>query len=237
MKHYAYNSPFKMKDKDGIEYTLTLKQDYDAENPREWDNVCTMICWNRSYRLGDRHSFNNPDEFMQHLYLDVTGKHWCDEHDDDYWKDIYEELLATDLVLIKPIRAYEHSGIALSTSDSYPFNDRWDSYFAGFIFVTKETIFKECSGITEENWKERADEYIEGEIETYNQYFSGEIYGYILTKKETQQEKCPHCGEVLSECEEDVEVQSCWGFYGDVLEDNGILYQLDDLEFVERCVK
>lgn len=31
MKHYAYNSPFKMKDLEGNEYTLTVEQD---EYPR-----------------------------------------------------------------------------------------------------------------------------------------------------------------------------------------------------------
>lgn len=233
-RRYVYDSPFKMRDADGIEYTLTIEQDDFPESPREWDNICTMICWNRRYLLGDRHSFNNPDEFMQHLYLDVTGKHWCDEHDDDYWEDVYEELLATDLVLIKQIRVYEHSGIALSTSGGYPFNDRWDSYLAGFIYVTKKTIFKNCGGITEENWKERADKYIEGEMETYNQYLQDEVYGYILTKKEAQQERCPHCGEIINEYEEEIEVDSCWGFYGDCLETNGILDNIGDLEFVEE---
>lgn len=235
MKHYACNSPFRLKDKDGTEYTLAIEQDDFPESPRTWSNLCTMICWNRRYHFGDKHNYDSPEEFMQHLYADVTEKDWCDD-DNDRWEDMYEELLATDLVLIKPIRAYEHGKIALSTSNSYPFNDRWDSYLVGFIYVTKETIFKQCGGITEENWKERANEYIESEMKTYNQYLSGEVYGYTLTKKESQQEKCPHCGEVVNEYESEIEVDSCWGFYGEVLEDNGILYQIGDLEFVEEGV-
>lgn len=230
MKHYTYDSPFRLKDKDGTEYTLTIEQDDYPESPRSWSNLCTMVCWNRNYTLGDKHSFSNPDEFMQHLYTDVTGK-CCD--DDDCWEAIYEELSATDLVLIKPIRVYEHGNIALSTSGGYPFNDRWDSYLTGFIYVTKETVFKECGCITEENWEEYADKRIEGEMEIYNQYLQGEVYGYTLTKKETQQERCPHCGEIINEYEEEIEVDSCWEFYGDDLETNGILDSVGDLEFVE----
>jgi hypothetical protein len=235
MKHYAYESPFKMKDKEGVEYTLKIKQDEFPENPRDWDNLGIMVCWDRDYILGDKHSFENPDEFMQHLYLDVTGKHWCDDHESDDWQDVYKELKETNLVLIKQINMYDHSGITVSTSNSYPYNDRWDAGCVGFIYVTKKTIFKECGDITEENWKERADQYLEGEMETYDQYLRGEVYGFTLTKMVMQQDKCPHCGEVIREYEEEEFVDSCYGFYGDCLEENGILDNLsNDLEFIEE---
>ena len=235
MKHYAYESPFTMKDKEENKYTLEVIQDEYPDDPRNWSNVCTMVCWHRRYKLGDDHSFESPDEFMQHLYLDVIGKHWCDEHESDDWHDIYEELQKTDLVLIKQINLYEHNGITISTSSGYPYNDRWDSCCVGFIYVTKKTIFKECGGITEENWKDRADEYLEGEVETYDQYLRGDVYGYALTKKTIYQEKCPHCGEVIREYEDEKEVDSCWGHYGDCLEENGILDNIGtDLQFVEK---
>ena len=235
MKHYAYESPFTMKDKEGNKYTLEVMQDEYLDDPRTWSNVCTMVCWHRRYKLGDNHSFEGPDEFMQHLYLDVIGKHWCDEHESDDWQDVYEELQKTDLVLIKQINLYDHSGITISTSSGYPYNDRWDSCCVGFIYVTKKTIFKECGGITEENWKDRATKYLEGEVETYDPYLRGDVYGYTLTKKTIHQEKCPHCGEVIREYEDEEEVDSCWGFYGDCLEENGILDDIGtDLQFVEE---
>lgn len=235
MKHYAYNSPFKMKDREGIEYTLEVMNDDCPESPREWDNVCTMVCWHSHYDLGDKHSFDNPDEFMQHLYLDVTGKHWCDDHDSDDWQDVYKALKETDLVLIKQINMYDHSGITVSTSSGYPYNDRWDAGMVGFIYVTKKTVFKEYVDITEENWKERADKSLEGEMETYDQYLRGDVYGFTLTRKTMEQETCPHCGEVIREYEEDEEVDSCWGFYGDCIEENGIFDNLSShLEFIEE---
>lgn len=235
MKHYAYESPFAMKDKEGNKYTLKVMLDEYPGDPRRWSNVCTMVCWHREYELGDDHSFESPDEFMQHLYLDVIGKHWCDEHESDDWQDVYEELQKTDLVLIKQINLYDHSGITISTSSRYPYNDPWDSYCIGFIYVTKKTVFKECGSITEENWKDRADEYLEGEVEIYDQYLRGDAYGFKLIKTVTVQEKCPHCGEVIREYEDEEEVDSCWGFYGDCLEENGILDNIGtDLQFVEE---
>lgn len=263
MKHYAYESPFKMKDKEGIEYTLEIFADDCPDSPRNWDNLCTMTCWHRHYNLGDKHNFDNPDEFMQHLYLDVTGKHWCDDHESDDWQDVYKELKETDLVLIKQINLYDHSGITVSTSNGYPYNDRWDAGCVGFIYVTKKTIFAEGCCLcekdengnyiliehkhenapstyshkriptTEENWIEVADHYLEGEMETYDQYLRGDVYGYKLTKKVIQQDKCPHCGEIISEYEDEVEEDSCWGFYGDCIEENGIIDYLSGLEFVE----
>lgn len=233
-KHYVYNSPFKMKDNEGVEYTLEVIRDDYPDDTRNWSNLCTMVCWHSHYRLGDKHGFDNPDELMQHLYLDVTSKHWCDDHESDDWRDVYKALKETNLILIKAINMYDHSDITVSTSNSYPYNDRWDAGCVGFIYVTKKTIFEECGGITEENWKERADKYLEGEMKTYDQFLTGDVYGYRLTKKIIEKEICPHCGEVIREYEDEVEEDSCFGFYGGCLEENGIIDCLGDLEFVEE---
>lgn len=233
MKHYAYNSPFKMKDNEGVEYTLKVINDDCPESPRVWSNLCTMICWHNHYNLGDTHNYDGIEDFFQTLCKEVLSKGW-DETDELYWQDMFKMLKESNLILIKAINIYDHSGITVSTSNSYPYNDRWDAGIVGFIYVTKKTIFEECGDITEENWKERADEYLEGEMKTYDQYLRGDVYGYRLTKKVTIYSICPHCGEVIKECENEEEVDSCWGFYGDCLEENGILDYLSDLEFVEE---
>jgi hypothetical protein len=234
MKHYAYESPFKMKDKEGIEYTLEVINDNCPESPRNWDNICTMVCWHRDYDLGDKHPFDDVDEFLERLCYEILHK----DDDEIYglnWQDKLKMLQESNLILIKAINMYDHSGITVSTSSAYPYNDRWDAGIVGFIYVTKKTIFEECCDITEENWKERADQYLEGEMETYDQYLRGDVYGFKLTKKVLQQDKCPHCGEVIREYEVEEEDDSCWGFYGDCLEESGILDNLGNgLEFVEE---
>lgn len=232
-KHYAYESPFKMVDAEGVQYTLKVEQDDMATGPREFENICTMVCWHRHYNLGDKHDYDGIEDFFQSLCKEVLGKGY-DETDDLYWQDMFKMLDESNLILIKPINMYDHSGITVSTSNGYPYNDRWDAGCVGFIYVTKKRIFDECGGITDENWKERADKYLEGEMETYDQYLRGDVYGYTLTKKVIEQETCPHCGEVISEYEEEEEVDSCWGFYGDCLEDNGILDNLGDVRFAEE---
>lgn len=232
-KHYAYESPFEMVDAEGVKYTLEVEQDDCDDSPRDWDNLCTMICWHRHYNLGDKHDFDGIEDFFQSLCKEVLGKRY-DETDDLYWQDMFKMLDESNLILIKPINMYDHSGITVSTSNGYPYNDRWDAGCVGFIYVTKERVFKECGNITEENWRERSDKYLEGEMETYDQYCRDEVYGFRLIKTVVKQETCPHCGEVIKEYEEETEEDSCWGFYGDCLEDNGMLGYLGDLKFVEE---
>jgi hypothetical protein len=60
------------------------------------------------------------------------------------------------------------------------------------------------------------------------------VYGFILKKIVTQQVICPHCGEVVQEYEEEIEDDSCWGFYGDCLQENGILDNLGNIKFAEE---
>ena len=237
MKHYAYESPFKMIDSDGKEHLLTVKQDDYASNPRDEYNLATMICWHRNYSLGDKHEFDDVDEFLQRLCYDVLHK----EYDETYglrWHDLFKMLDESNLILIKPINSYEHGGITVSTSNDYPYNERWDSGCVGFIYLTKKRVLDECNNITEENWKECADEYIESEMKVYDQYLRNECYRYTLEEKVHYRNEttCPHCGEVIKVDEYDTyeEVDSCGGFFGDCLEDNGIIDYLGDLKFVEE---
>jgi hypothetical protein len=193
-----------------------------------------MICWHSRYSLGDKHHFSDPLDFMMDLYREVMDESWFKKHESDEWQDIFKALEESNLVLIKAINLYDHSGLTISTSNSYPYNDRWDSCIVGFIYVTKKKLLEECIGMVEETWKEQADRYMEGEMETYDQYLRGDVYGYKLTKTVIEQEICPHCGEIIREYEDEVEDDSCWGFYGDCLEDNGILDNLGDLKFTEE---
>lgn len=232
-KHYAYESPFEMVDSKGVKYILRVEQDDCPESPREWDNLCTMVCWHRRYSLGDKHNYDGVDELFERLCYEVLHK----DDDEIYgmrWQDMLMMLDESNLILIKPINMYDHSGITISTSNRYPYNDRWDAGVVGFIYVTKKRIFDECGDITEENWKDRANQYLEGEIETYDQYLRGDVYGFKRIKIVTEQEICPHCGEVIREYEEEEEEDGCWGFYGDCLEDNGIIDYIGDLEFAEE---
>lgn len=108
-----------------------------------------------------------------------------------------------------PLWLYDHSGITMSCgARSYPYNDEWDSGCVGWIIMTKETALKERIGCCDEsNWREKAIADMKAEVALYDQYLTGDVYGFTLYREED--------GEWA-------EQDSCWGFYGDDVMENGI---------------
>ena len=131
------------------------------------------------------------------------------------------QLLDDNLVWL-PLWLYDHSGITMSCGKRiYPYSDRWDSSCVGFIVMTKETAFKELAA-TEGNWREKAIAVMEAEVETYDQYLRGEVYGYTLYEESANGEW--------------TEIDSCWSFFGDDLLENGILDDCPGLhEAINSC--
>lgn len=149
---------------------------YDTINPRvNYDNLCMMACFHRKYELGDKHDFKEPQDL-----LDFIEK-----------KD----------VLAMPLYLYDHSGITMSTSHSYPYNDRWDACKVGYIYATYDMIKKEY-GVKRisQKLKEQVYKIMIGEVTDYDHYIRGNVYGYEIAGLE----------------------QSCWGFLGEP-DDSGII--------------
>lgn len=239
MKHYGEGS-YKMVDKSGKEYLLTVEYDDDScFDPRDEYNMTTMICWHRRYKLGDRHKYEDIESFLYDLCQKVLQKSQ-DEVESMTCKEMLKLLEESNLICIKQLNLYDHSGITISTSSAYPYNDRWDSSPVGFVYITKGDLI--ADGIVSdnnENWKEAAEPIIESEVQIYDYFLRGEVYSFTLEEKVhvRNETRCPHCGEVIKVDEYDdyEEVDSCGGFYGDTLEDNGILDEIgSDLQFVEE---
>jgi len=113
-----------------------------------------------------------------------------------------------------PLWLYDHSGITISCGARVgQYADRWDSSQVGWIFVKKEDLLKEQIA-TEENWREKADDIMRADVELYDQYLTGEVFGYTLYEAEL-----PEDPEGTPDWEE---TDSCWGFYGNDLFTNGI---------------
>ena len=178
-------------------YRVVLKQDDYAENPREWDNVCTIVSGNGDQGIGD-HGYRLEKDKMKSFIENLKTQ------PDTYWKYIY---------------IYDHTGQTISLT---PFNDPWDSGCCGVIFVTKETLQKECIGVTDENWQQRAQQIAESEIEIYDAYISCEVYGYEIQQKQIVE----HCNKTTGKKWETTEwevADSCGGFYGSDLDKNGLI--------------
>ena len=100
--------------------------------------------------------------------------------------------------IMLPLYLYDHSGITMSCSHTYPYNDRWDSGQVGWIYASYNEIEKEYGTLSADTI-EKAETRMIGDVETYDCYLRGECYGFIIEKN----------GE---------EIDSCWGFLGDLRE-------------------
>ena len=166
-------------------YKLEIDIDCDPTNPREeFDNLSEMVCFHKRYNLGDDHEYNHND---------YNG--W-----DEMEKAIEKN---EDPAILWPVYLMDHSGISISTA---PFGCPWDSGQVGFVFVSKEKIRKEYSvkRVTKK-LMEKVKDLILGEVKTYDQYLTGDVYSYNLLNKRTNEE------------------DRCSGFYGSDIKQNGIL--------------
>jgi len=189
-----------------IEYrecTIEIHYDRDSESPRGWCNIGTILGETRNYRFSD-------SEAPKHLLKEATSI-------ESLARLVQKEL--KEPILWFPIRKYEHSGVVLSIGRNqddfaYPFTDTFDSCWVGIIYVPYSKIREEYSKkhVTKK-LKDRVYEYLQGEIETYNQYLNGEVYGYIAKDAE------------------DNEIDSCWGFYGGSDDDYMISVAKEAIDF------
>lgn len=157
---------------------LTCKVYYDDSplNPRtDWDNLCKLVL---------------PDNRTLDSELDL-GLEWEDEKEDE------ERLMKNDVYMYSGLYRYEHSGVAYSTG---PFGDPWDSGQVGYIVAMRKDVEKEW-GKDKADTKEVRDlvwQNMQGEVEALSQWANGEVYGFVITDDDT-----------------DEEIDSCWGFFGD----------------------
>jgi hypothetical protein len=74
-----------------------------------------------------------------------------------------------------------------------------------------------------------AEKAMDQEIEMLVQWCDGDIYGYTIEKAHG----CDHCGHIEWET-----VDSCWGFYGDDIDKNGMIDNLpSDMHAVLRAAE
>ena len=94
-------------------------------------------------RWANMEGFKFPADFSDSVAIDRLVWDSCE----GTFSDVLEEMYTPELiglcknnVAILPLYLYDHSGLAMSTSD---FGDRWDSGCVGFIYMDKDTAMKE----------------------------------------------------------------------------------------------
>jgi len=89
------------------------------------------------------------------------------------------------VALISPLFLYDHSGLRIKIGSFYGLlpqgHARFDSGKVGFIYATKEDIRKtfKVKRISKKTLQE-AEESLKQEVEDYDKYLSGEVYGYNI---------------------------------------------------------
>jgi hypothetical protein len=163
------------------EYVLHVEQDEAPFNPRtEYDNLSKMICFHNRYDLGDKHDFKSKD------YLS-----WAEMK-----KGIEKEF---NIAVILPLYLYDHSGITMKTT---PFSCIWDSGQVGWIYITKEKLRSEFGKKRlSKQLIEKGEKILLGEVETYDDYLTGNVWRYNIWKKDDTDE---------------ISIASCGGFFGDI---------------------
>jgi hypothetical protein len=129
----------------------------------------------------------------------TTTSQVCLEVGDEMKEQIEEDY---NVGVILPLYLYDHSGITISTSS---FSCQWDSGQIGWIFCTKEEMESNFMKLSGQDLIERSEVLLKGEVETYDQYLTGDVYGYRVFKVETCSQGHEH----------EEELDSCWGYYGE----------------------
>jgi hypothetical protein len=173
-------------------HKIEIFPDTDARNPRkEFDHVGTVACEHRRYNLGDQDGTSELTDAI------------CKSRD---WKQAWNDLDGVDLIVAAlphctdiialPLYLYDHSGITMSTGS---FSCPWDSGQVGFIFITKADALKEWGKPGQTRMSKRVRDAalacLEAEVKEYDQYLTGDVYGYVIEG-------------------DDEFVACCWGFYG-----------------------
>jgi hypothetical protein len=161
--------------------TIRIAPDDDPTSPRDWDNLGTMVCFHSRHNLGDRHSYRTSD-FDERTIRQVLT--------DD----------GEEPAVVLPLYLFDHSGISMRT-DATAFrafdSAGWDWGCVGFVYVSKAKVRAEyaCQRISKKTL-EKATQVLVSEVETYDDFIQGNVYGYIVGDKS------------------DDHLDSCWGYYG-----------------------
>lgn len=179
--------------------TITLHYDEDACNPREDDNLGTMYCSHRRYNLGDV-QVSGPEDGLTKMmenhapqWLKERFQRWLDSYEDNdkTWQYWHEQLEANSVML--PLYLYDHSGITINTTG---FSCPWDSGQVGYIIMSLEKARDEYSAKrVSSKLRERLCGYLKGEVQTYDDYLTGNVFGYTVETPD---------GE---------EIGACWGYF------------------------
>jgi hypothetical protein len=172
----------------GLTCEIHIEEYAEDCDPRQWENLGTMVCWHPDYYRGD------------YQITDGNGRGAVKKafHRNDF-ESMYQLRrylgIAHGAVCILPLTVYEHSGITMFVGGKhdYPFDSAgWDTTVVGFIYATRADM--ERCGTPED----KVEGALKQEVETYDSWLRGEVYGWAVYDTD---------GEILD---------GCGGYVGDL---------------------
>lgn len=161
-------------------YTVTVEHDDDVENPLDREGLVHLAILHRRADYGDARYRKMQPEELDKLAAGV--------------------LLRRGIAL--PVRFYSHGGVTFSTSTDYPFNDRFDSGWAGWIWMEPAEI-REFYGVRRitAGIRERARGMLENTLQAYSNWLGGECYQYTIRGSR---------GDIAASCCGYYDLDQCW---------------------------
>lgn len=151
-------------------FKCSVYYDPDPMSPDDLDTLGTIYSGHRKY---------NPQKHKMEEIIEFD--------EDGNWR------VDSNYIFVR-IYFYEHSGITIWSSRD-PQRCGWDSGLFGLYAVHKDKAAKEFGDLSNLENYEKVMKCLEGEVEDWDTYLRGEVYGYVV------------------EDEDGCEVKSCWGFY------------------------
>lgn len=139
--------------------TLKVYHEEDADDPRSWDNLGTMVCMHRRYTLGDKHSYNESD---------FTS-----------WTDLERRIIEDhDPVVIMPLFMMDHSGLSIRAGRGFGDCDPqgWDWGQIGFIFVGRGAAAEEFGTLDGPETIEKIRRCLLAEVNVYDKFLRGDVW-------------------------------------------------------------
>ena len=172
----------------------------DFADPRQWDNVGTMVHFGTKYKLGDK-QYRHVGEWLAEMLVDLGFERDTEEWD-EFFSDVFDIMpdamqkaydMIDEKLIILPLYLYDRGGLTMNTTG---FSCRWDSGQAGHIYVTKERAREELG------WKmlttkrrEKVVDILKGEVEEYDKWLTGDVW-YVVVR-DSDGDDLDSCGGIL----------------------------------------
>lgn len=177
----------------GNKVQAELVYDTDVDNPRECDNLGTiLIAPNKAHWISNRDSaVDTSIPFGNSPY--------------EHWDNIRREQLKlkkSEIVIAHPIIKHEHGEISLQLGHK----SGWDYTVSGFVYVTKETLRK-CYGVDRitKSIIERAKNCLQSELDMLTAWLNGDCYGWQIKEYALTDDGL--------DWEEVDTLDACWGYF------------------------